>query len=343
MLCVSCKKEVPVGAYCCLCGWKQRLQPEACTLMAVYQKWSNRKYPKIGRHCVRDYSNAFKKLEPLHNVPLPEIDVDDLQDLIDTCPPSASARQKVRVLLSQLSKYAISRDLLQISLCAGLDFSGKKAQARPIFSLEQIKVLQTCGKNKTYKYWQDARILLCLIFTGLRPNELFALRLPNISITQKKIVGGGKTAAGTNRPIPILPAIYDFIAEWYLTSYFLKPQDHENQYLLLNSSGGQKCMDNWRHRGFYPLMFDLGFIGPDVKNHLREVPHLSPYSARHTFATLAYCAGVNKEQLIKIFGHTNFELTSKVYIHEDFEILANEMAKISAYTKESIDLPNTAV
>lgn len=225
----------------------------------------------------------------------------------------------------------------------GLDFSGKKAQARPIFSLEQIKVLQTCGKNKTYKYWQDARILLCLIFTGLRPNELFALRLPNISITQKKIVGGGKTAAGTNRPIPILPAIYDFIAEWYLTSYFLKPQDHENQYLLLNSSGGQKCMDNWRHRGFYPLMFDLGFIGPDVKNHLREVPHLSPYSARHTFATLAYCAGVNKEQLIKIFGHTNFELTSKVYIHEDFEILANEMAKISAYTKESIDLPNTAV
>ena len=55
MLCVSCKKEVPVGAYCCLCGWKQRLQPEACTLMAVYQKWSNRKYPKIGRHCVRDY------------------------------------------------------------------------------------------------------------------------------------------------------------------------------------------------------------------------------------------------------------------------------------------------
>ena len=102
-------------------------------------------------------------------------------------------------------------------------------------------------------------------------------------------------------------------------------------------------MDNWRHRGFYPLMFDLGFIGPDVKNHLREVPHLSPYSARHTFATLAYCAGVNKEQLIKIFGHTNFELTSKVYIHEDFEILANEMAKISAYTKESMDLPNTAV
>ena len=104
MLCVSCKKEVPVGAYCCLCGWKQRLQPEACTLMAVYQKWSNRKYPKIGRHCVRDYSNAFKKLEPLHNVPLPEIDVDDLQDLIDACPPSASARQKVRVLQHNTKK-----------------------------------------------------------------------------------------------------------------------------------------------------------------------------------------------------------------------------------------------
>lgn len=113
MLCVSCKKEVPVGAYCCLCGWKQRLQPEAGTLMAVYQKWSNRKYPKIGRHCVRDYSNAFKKLEPLYNVPLPEIDVDDLQDLIDACPPSASARQKVRVLLSQLSKYEAESQALR--------------------------------------------------------------------------------------------------------------------------------------------------------------------------------------------------------------------------------------
>lgn len=124
-----------MGAYCCLCGWKQRLQPEACTLMAVYQKWSNRKYPKIGRHCVRDYSNAFKKLEPLYNVPLPEIDVDDLQDLIDAWPTILPVPGKRCVYCSpNLASMRFHEICYKIRYVPDLGFPGQKSAGTSISS-----------------------------------------------------------------------------------------------------------------------------------------------------------------------------------------------------------------
>lgn len=331
MICSCCHQEVSTGLYCSLCGWKQTLTPTECTLSAVYQKWAARKYPKISAKYARDYKNAYRYLAPMYNTPLPLIDVDELQDIIDNCPPSASARQKVQVLLNQLSKFAIPRKIITAPLGQGVDFSGRLPAERMVFTQEQIRTLEQYARKKTNAHWQAARVLLCLIFTGFRPSEFFGIKLSMCDIKARKIVGGGKTLAGTDRTVPILPAIYDFVAEWYLDSYFANPQNAADQYLIRNSKGHQMLFYNWRARHFYPLMFELGFIPPDIASHLDTIPHLTPYCARHTFASLARAAGVDKDLLIKIFGHANFELTNKVYIHEDFTLLAGELAKINVY------------
>lgn len=329
MNCLCCHQDVPEGLYCSVCGWKQTLTPEECTLNAVYQKWATRKYAKISAAYARNYTNAYRYLAPLYNTPLPNIDVDDLQEAIDNCPPSASARQKVQVLLNQLSKFAIPRRIITNPLTQGVDFSGQRPAKRLVFTQNQIHILEQYARKKTNTYWHAARVLLCLIFTGFRPNELMDIKLSMCNLKDRKIVGGGKTLAGTDRTVPILPAIYAFVGEWYLDGYFADPKG--DPYLIRNSKGGRMNYHNWRARHFYPLMLQLGFIPPDVSPHLDTMPHLTPYCARHTFATLAYAAGVDKDILIKVFGHANFELTNKVYIHQDFALLAAELEKINTY------------
>lgn len=50
----------------------------------------------------------------------------------------------------------------------------------------------------------------------MRPNEFFNLKKKYINIKEKYIIGGGKTAAGTNRLIPIPSAVFPYILKWYL-------------------------------------------------------------------------------------------------------------------------------
>ena len=57
-------------------------------------------------------------------------------------------------------------------------------------------------------------------------------------------------------------------------------------------------------------------------------PHrIKPYSTRHTFATLAYRAGVKSELLTKMIGHTNFDFTMHTYVHNTVCELSEETQK----------------
>jgi phage integrase family len=49
-----------------------------------------------------------------------------------------------------------------------------------------------------------------------------------------------------------------------------------------------------------------------------------PHDGRHTFASLADTAGMNKIAIKKIMGHASNDITEKVYTHKEVsELLAN--------------------
>ena len=79
------------------------------------------------------------------------------------------------------------------------------------------------------------------------------------------------------------------------------------------------------------MTLELGINRPDQLTRKKEIQHITPYSARHTFATLAYRAGVDKNVLIRMIGHTNFKTTQKFYIHSELEIMLSEATKIDTY------------
>lgn len=61
-----------------------------------------------------------------------------------------------------------------------------------------------------------------------------------------------------------------------------------------------------------------------IFKHLREaepsVRHLSPYSCRHTFATLSLSSGSDIRVVQELLGHSDIKTTSR-YTHPDMDIM----------------------
>lgn len=330
MNCNQCGKEIPQGSkFCSYCGVSQ--MQRSWTLGEIYQKWSSRKFHKLSVKCRKGYETAWRHLAPLADTAASLIDLEDLQGIMDEMlPTSQSNQQKLQCLISQLCKQSfLLGNGLRINFAEYLETGGYQSKETLIFEDDEILKLYQYAKDKTNCYWQAARVTVCLILLGLRPNELFKIRKEDINVQgQYMIIEGSKTAAGKGRLIPILGLIWPFVAEWYLSA---KPSTKEKSgFLLTGAKGGQYLLQNWRKREFYPLMLELTINQPNFYGVRRR----TPYSCRHTFASLAYRAGVEKEILKKIIGHTTWEFTAKTYVHAQIEQYKCEAAKIQTLLQE---------
>ena len=284
------------------------VQAEVCTLESLHNRWKLTKhYRKLGPQGRSGYDLAWtKQLASLASMPVQDITFEDYQAILDTMAYqgySRSAQEKVQQLISQLNQMAVREDMVKRNLAPDLVLEGVAPKETRPFDDCHIPLLLEYSKSSDSKYQQAAQITLCLIFTGFRPEELFAIRCEYMNPQEPFLVSGSKTAAGKNRMVPILSIVYPFIAHWYLSCPMV---NHQKQgFLIRGPKGGQKNLHNWRAREFYPMTLELGINRPDQLTSKRQMPHITPYSARHTFATLAYRAGVDKEALKKIIGHAS--------------------------------------
>ena len=157
------------------------------------------------------------------------------------------------------------------------------------------------------------KIILLLIYTGLRIGELFTLRRENIHLEERYLVGGSKTKAGKNRTVPILPEAFPYL------QYFWNTGEGE---LLISGYHGNRTANNFRKRDFDGALSVLGITGK------------TPHSTRHTFASLAVRAGVKPEALRAIIGHANYSTTVEIYAHANLPDLQDELAKISSLSQK---------
>ena len=93
---------------------------------------------------------------------------------------------------------------------------------RKIFTEEEISLLWDNIKELRY-----ADVILILIYTGMRVNELLKLPKSNVNLTKNIITGGSKTEAGKNRIIPIHPKILPLV---------IKRMENKTEYLIPNKT-----------------------------------------------------------------------------------------------------------
>ena len=155
---------------------------------------------------------------------------------------SNSAVSKYRLLISQMSEWAIREELITTNFASFVRVPEKVKKEKEIFSGGDIKKLEKDGSKA-------AKIVLMLIYTGMRIGELFAL--PVADYHETYVIGGEKTEAGRNRVIPIRPEGRGYF------SYFAAQADGP---LLLSGYTGQRVPNNFRKRDYYPLLDKLGAV-----------------------------------------------------------------------------------
>jgi integrase len=284
------------------------------TLAEVYGAWMETKSDGLSSSSVVGYEAAWKNLLPLEDLCITGVRTNDYQKIVDKMKStkSRSACSKVKILVSQLCKWAIQNDILDKNYGEFITLPvEKKSDTKMIFSDEEINLLWATEADPV------VQIILVMIYTGMRINELFSLKPSDVHLDEQitsdrrvsYFVGGEKTEAGRDRVIVIHSRVLPIVREW---------MSRGGKYLLTNSNGGMIDDRNWRTRSYYPTLERLG------------IERVSPHKARHTFATRGAKAGIPQTVLQNLLGHAKYDTTADYYTHVDILQLADGIELIDS-------------
>lgn len=281
------------------------------TVQDVYDEWSKAHYQSITKSGEQSYKNAWRYFEGIKNKKMRDIKTSHLQSCVDIAADKFTRPQceKIKSLANQLCKFAMQEDIINKNYAQFLELPSAQDPDTHPFSDEEIKTLKEHDNNDTCK------IILILIYTGFRPSEFFSLELDNIDIEKMFIRGGAKTEAGKNRIVPIKSNIQEYVRHFY------NKAEPNQKYLIVNSHGNKFDLSNFRSRYFYKTLENLGILKDENDRHV------TPYSTRHTFATLCDKAEIDDDLIIKMIGHTT-KKTTQIYIHKTEEDMQKAIESI---------------
>lgn len=258
------------------------------TFADVFEVWKLEHYKELTKSGRAQYDTSFQVFSVLHGKKFRDLRTADFQAVIDQhMGKTHSTVSKYKQLITQMSKWAIREELITTNFASFVKLPENVKKEKEIFSEEDIKKLESDGS-------EASKIVLMLIYTGMRIGELFSLSTEDYHKTY--VIGGEKTEAGRNRVIPIRPEG---------RKYFQYFADQAEGPLLLSGYTGQRVIANFRRRDYYPLLDRL------------EIARKTPHATRHTYASRARKAGMSPEILQKILGHADYNTTANIYVHTD--------------------------
>lgn len=279
------------------------------TLTEIREMWKQEHYPALSEKGKESYDITWPLFDLLMQKKMREIRTEDIQKLIDEQVRKGHSRsqcEKIKGLYSQLCKVSMREDIIDKNYALFLRLPRSTRPVRPTFTEKEIKIIKAdAAINDTSK------VILILIYTGFRINELLRLPKAKVDLKVQLFTGGEKTEAGKDRIVPIHSEILLYV------QYFMKKATGD---LLLSGYEGNKEDHNFRSREFYPTLERLGIRTKDRP--------LKPHTCRYTFATRGAKSGVAPEALQKLMGHAKYDTTTDFYIQEDIDMLKDAMKKI---------------
>ncbi|KGF46855.1 hypothetical protein HMPREF0872_06920 [Veillonella montpellierensis DNF00314] len=242
----------------------------------------------LGVSSAANYNMTKNRCGHIWNIPIQNLKLIHLQDIVDTCGLSSASKRQMKVTLNAVFSLAYANDYIQKNYAELIQLPTlEKSNIHKPFTSEEMQIL-----------WQHTDIdvvcmNLCYCYTGARPIELMEMRVENVNLTERYMVGGVKTAAGKNRKIPIADCIYPFIKRWYEAKRF------QRRFLFpINTAS--------------TMRYQMAKIWPEIGIG----PHRA-HDGRHTFITLASNYEVEEVLVKRIVGHSQGRnVTQDVYTHK---------------------------
>jgi len=228
------------------------------TVSYYYTAFENGKCASLSKDKQTAYRIAYNRLKTLHSSPVKDLTINDLQEVLGASCSSYYPARDVRALLNYIYRLAAADDreinpvlpsLLQLPKM-------EETQVEPFTVEEQLLLWYSYESGK-----ENAAIPLIMIYTGMMTGEMRHLSKDMIHLKDKMIIGAGlKTKERKKKavllPDDIIPVLEDVISK---TETDLLYNVTEDQF----------------YKMYYAALKEAGITR-----------HLTPYSCRHTTATV---------------------------------------------------------
>lgn len=272
------------------------LEKKNVTLSDMYAEWI--KLTTLSKNTLKQYASGYNKCAVLHSKPIREIKVAQVELILYDNP--TSMQPIIKNMLNNLFEHALKNEILEKNIVplVKVQKHTKKRNKIPL-SKEQIE------KVLAYNDHHYADIVRLLLYTGMRITELFDIRLKDVNIEERYMVGGKKTENGIDRIIPIHNDIFETVTDLH----------KRNRKYLVETEDGRQIE--------YKPFYDEFWTKYKEELELTQTPH----DLRHTLVTYATKQGIDRAALQKIVGHKSDSITDH-YTHRTPAELLKEINKL---------------
>lgn len=295
----------------------------------TFEKWALKWLETYKKGTVKDHTynftyrvNVEEYLIPyFKSAKLSNIKQIDIQTYFNTAknkktgqPLAASTLDKQKMILKSLFDAAIDNDLCFKNPVKNIKYQlVAEPTAKRVYSREQAdKVIEYSKQHGRYD-------IVIMLETGVRRSELIGLQWTDIDYEAKTIhiqrsvvqtidqivIDKPKTKT-SDRIIPISAELADYIKQY----------QNDNVYVISEDKTEPKSPSTFASQ-FERFM--------DKMSKEYDFPALTPHELRHTFGTLLREQGVDIYTIQKVMGHSDISVTAAIYVHNDLDVLREQM------------------
>lgn len=262
------------------------------TFEEIYKKWFDDTFDdNSNRSTVKNYQTAYNHCNSLYKMKMCDIKLLHMQKILDECPNGYESANRIKTLLHKIYAWCMQREYIRKDYAKDLKLSKPKPETtRKAFTREHIDILwNTVNENR------NIAIVLILIYSGVRINELLDLKKEDVNLDEQYFrVRASKTNAGV-RIVPIADKVLPFWRSFMERS--------RCPYAICTTEGERLTYDNFRKRYWYPLMDKLNM-------------NYTIHETRHTCNSLLIMSNCNPTIRKKIMGHkSQMDIGEAVYGH----------------------------
>lgn len=297
------------------------LDVKKITFGQIFDKWLERDKASMSEGNIKAAKGFRAYLCSLEDMPMCMVKLTHLQTAMDEVikqGKSNATQAKVKILMSKTFKYAIEHDIIEKNYTPFVRVSSTKPtreEQEKLITTEEIQALISQPDEmfigKPYKGVAPSALVgdipMLLLYTGCRINELLAMKVDDIHISERWMHIPGTKTRTADRTVPIHRKIELLLQR--------RIDNAVNGYLF--HWDGKKLPYHIFLKYWAKLMERLG------QSH-------TPHDTRHTFISIMDRVGVGASSVVlkRIVGHSNTSITEH-YTHKGLDDL---LAAIDKYT-----------
>lgn len=182
------------------------------TFTEIYQRWSEKKFKEISPSNINGYRASYKLCSSLYDMKMTDIRLLHLQNVVDNSGKNYPILKKLKIMFNQLFDYAVQNEIIgkDKHIVEYLNIGKpQKSDKHYRFTEAEINTMWNWSGNNEY-----IQVVLMLIYTGVRPGELFAVKSDSVNLDEQSFyIDKGKNNNAI-RKVPIHNKILPFFMNY---------------------------------------------------------------------------------------------------------------------------------